>query len=148
MGRNKYEKEDSKILKIGIYLFCMMSFVSAIGYSLFPLSSSNYDNSFQNIMHVCVVTALVVILSIISLVLIAIEALKGNNKHKYLGILAIISLSLMCIGAIGSNIVSKDYFGLVERFSTYSAVLFTCVIGFYGFNLKTLKEEVKKYEKK
>ena len=130
------EKERSKILKTGIYLFTIMNFVSAIGYSLFPLSSAGYDNSFQSIMHVYVVTILVVLLSIISLILIAIGSLRGKNKHKYLGWIAIISLLLMCIGAVGSNIISKDYFGLIERFSTYSAVLFTCALGLYGFNLK------------
>ena len=26
--------------------------------------------------------------------------------------------------------------GLIERFSTYSAVLFTCVLGFYGFSIR------------
>lgn len=128
-------KNENKALRIGVYLFTIMNFVSAIGYSLFPLSSSGFDGSFQSIIHVYVVTVLVVLLSIVSLILIAIGSLKGKNKHKLLGILAIISLLLMFIGAVGSQSVPKNIFGIFERFSTYSAVVFTGILGLYGFNV-------------
>ena len=45
----------------------------------------------------------------------------------------------MFIGSIGSAVVSKSIFGIVERFSTYSAVLFTGILGIYGF--KVFKNE-------
>ena len=126
------KNESIKSLRIGIYLFTIMNFISAIGYSLFPLSSAGYDGSIQSFIHVYILTALVVILSIISLILISIGSFK--SKYKILGILAIISLVLMFIGAvIGAN-VSKEIFGLFERFSTYSAVIFTGIIGIFGFN--------------
>ena len=125
------KNEDKKSLRLGIYLFSIMNFISAIGYALFPLSSEGYDGSMQSFIHVYILTALVVILSIISLVLIAIGSFK--SKYKPLGILAIISLVLMFIGAVGSANVSKDIFGVVERFSTYSAVIFTGILGIFGF---------------
>ena len=129
------KNEKKKLFRIGIYLFSIMNFISAIGYALFPLSSSGFDGSIQSIIHVYVITTLVVLLSIISLIMIAIESLKGKNKHKLLGILAIISLFLMFIGAVGSQNVSKEIFGIFERFSTYSAVLFTGILGIYGFKV-------------
>jgi hypothetical protein len=39
----------------------------------------------------------------------------------------------MFVGAAGSANVPKEIFGLVERFSTYSAVLFTAALSLYGF---------------
>jgi multisubunit Na+/H+ antiporter MnhC subunit len=125
------KNEDKKTLRLGVYLFSIMNFISAIGYALFPLSSAGYDGSLQSFIHVYILTALVVILSIISLVLIAIGSFK--SKYKLLGISAIISLVLMFIGAVGSANVSKDIFGIVERFSTYSAVVFTGILGIFGF---------------
>ena len=110
-----------------------MNFISAVGYALFPLSSSGYDGSIQSFIHVYILTALVVLLSIISLILIAIGSFK--SKNKLLGILAIISLILMFIGAVVSANVPKEIFGVFERFSTYSAVIFTGILGIYGFML-------------
>lgn len=132
------KKEDKKTLRLGVYLFSIMNFISAIGYALFPLSSAGYDGSIQSFIHVYILTALVVILSIISLILIAIGSFK--SKYKLLGVLAIISLVLMFIGAVGSANVSKNIFGIVERFSTYSAVVFTGILGIFGFKNNTSED--------
>ncbi len=129
------KNEKSKTLKIGVYLFSIMNFISAIGYALFPLSSAGYDGTAQSFIHVYILTTLVVVLSIISLILIAIGAFKGKDKYKMLGTLAIIALVLMFIGAVGSANVSKEIFGVVERLSTYSAVVFTGILGLYGFKV-------------
>jgi len=132
------KNENKKTLRLGVYLFSIMNFISAIGYALFPLSSAGYDGSLQSFIHVYILTASVVILSIISLVLIAIGSFK--SKYKLLGVLAIISLTLMFIGAVGSANVSKDIFGIVERFSTYSAVVFTGILGIFGFKNNTSED--------
>ena len=129
------KNEKKKSLRLGVYLFSIMNFISAIGYALFPLSSSGFDGSIQSIVHVYVLTAVVVLLSIISLIIIAVGSFKGENKHKLLGILAIISLILMFIGTVGSQSASKEIFGIFERFSTYSAVIFTGILGLYGFKV-------------
>lgn len=126
------KKEEKKTFRLGVYLFTTMNFISAIGYSLFPLSSKGYDGSFQSFMHVYVITIAVVLLSIISLILISVGAFK--SKKKLLGTLSIVALLLMFFGAAGSGILPKSVFGIVERFSTYSAVVFTMVLGIYGFN--------------
>jgi hypothetical membrane protein len=126
------KKEEKKTLRLGVYLFTTMNFISAIGYSLFPLSRKGYDGSFQSFMHVYVITIAVVLLSIISLILISVGAFK--SKKKLLGTLSIVALILMFFGAAGSGILPKSVFGIVERFSTYSAVVFTAILGIYGFN--------------
>jgi len=126
-------KKERKSLKIGIGLFTIMTFISSIGYALFPLSSAGYDGSVQSFIHVYVLTILVVLLSIISLITIAVSSFKSNKK--VLGILALVCLILMFVDAVGSGNVPKDIFGIFERFSTYSAVVFTGILGIYGFNV-------------
>jgi len=123
--------EYRKSLKIGVYLFAAMHGVSAIGYSLFPLTGSGYDGSFQSFVHVYVVTILVVVLSIVSLILIAIGCFK--DKRKILGILAVAALICMFFGAVGTSALPKEIFGIVERFSTYSAVIFTGILGVFAY---------------
>ena len=127
------KNEKKKSLRLGVYLFSIMNFISAIGYSLFPLTSAGYDGSMGSFIHVYILTTLVVLLSILSLILIAIGSFKSD--YKILGILSIISLLLMFVGAIGSATVSKEIFGIIERFSTYSAVIFTGILGLYGYHI-------------
>ena len=123
--------ERKESLRLGVYLFAIMNFISAVGYALFPLSSAGYDGSPQSFVHVYILTALVVLLSIVSLVLIAVGALK--SRYRLLGVLAIFALALMFVGAVGSGSVPKEIFGIFERFSAYSAVVFTGVLGVFGF---------------
>ena len=125
------QKSKKKSFRLGVYLFAIMNFVSAIGYALFPLSSAGYDGSVQSFIHVYILTVAVVLLSIVSLILVAVGAFK--SKKKLLGSLAIVALVLMFVGAVGSGNVSKEIFGVFERFSTYSAVIFTSALGVYGF---------------
>lgn len=108
-----------------------MGFVSSIGYALFSLSSAGYDGSVQSFIHVYVLTVIVVLLSIISLITIAVGSFKSNKK--LLGTLAIIALVLMFVGAVGSQNVPKEIFGVFERFSTYSVVIFNGILGIFGF---------------
>jgi len=126
-------REEAKGIRIGVYLFTAMQFVSAIGYSLFPLTGSGYDGSLQSFVHVYILTVLVVVLSIASLVALSYCGIK--NGRKVLGIAAAIALIAMMFGAIGSQALPQDVFGLVERFSTYSAVVFTAFLGFYWYRV-------------
>ena len=47
----------------------------------------------------------------------------------------IIALALMFVGALASQIVPKEIFGIFERFSTYSVVIFNGVLGILGFKI-------------
>ena len=145
----------NKPLRVGIYLFAAMEWVSAIGYTLFPLSvGGNTGGSFQDIMHVYVVTTLVVLLSIVSLVLIMAGGYRkkpfrqvrltqnviriktdnyGGKTSRTLAVWATIALVLMAAGAVGTGVVPKEFFGIPERFSVFAAAGFNAVLGLYLF---------------
>ena len=127
------KKISTKLFRLGVYLFTIMNWISNVGYKMFPLSDSGKDIAgFQEIMHM-VTTGAVVLLSIVSLVLLIIVGCK-KKEMRGIGIWAIIALILMFVGAIGSGAVPPEYFGIFERFSTFSAVGFNAVLGVYLFN--------------
>ena len=68
-GQSIIQGQKTRRLRAGVYLFAIMEWVSAIGYRMFPLSDSGYAGAFQDVMHM-VVTALVVLLSIVAVSLI------------------------------------------------------------------------------
>lgn len=123
--------KKTRTLRIGVYLFAVMEAVSAIGYRAFPLSDSGYAGSFQDAMHM-VVTAIVVILSIVSLSLIIVAGIKSGSCRSY-GICAGVALAMMLVGALGMKIVPAAYFGVVERFSVFAATGFNAALGIHLF---------------
>ena len=129
---HKGKSPISRLFRIGIYLFTIMNWVSAVGYKMFPLTDSGKEiASFQEVMHI-VVTVLVVVLSITSLICLIIA---GFRKGGVRGIVvwAAIALMMMFIGSVGTGIVPPEYFGIVERFSVFAAVGFNAVLGWYLF---------------
>ena len=121
----------TKLLRTGVYLFAIMEWISAVGYRMFQLSDGGYAGAFQDVMHM-VVTALVVILSIVSLTIIIVAGLKSKNCRSY-GVCAGVALGMMLVGAIGMKIVPADYFGIVERFSVFAATGFNAALGIHLF---------------
>lgn len=97
--------KGSRLLRSGIYLFTAMEWISAVGFSMFPLSDSGYAGTFQDEMHI-LSTILVVLLSIVSLVMLIIAGAKR-----------------------------KEYFGVVERFSVFVAVGYNAVLGIELFRI-------------
>jgi hypothetical membrane protein len=125
-------KVSDKLFRIGIHLFTVMNWVSNVGYAMFPLADSGKEiSSFQEIMHM-VVTGAVVLLSIISLVCLIIAGFRRDGIRG-IGIWAAVALLMMMIGAIGQKAVPPQYFGIVERFSVFAAVGFNAVCGIYLF---------------
>lgn len=59
---------------------------------------------------------------------IIIAGAKDKSCRSY-GIFAAVALGMMMVGAIGMNIVPKDYFGIVERFSVFAATGYNAVLG-------------------
>lgn len=118
----------SKVLKIGVYFFTAMEWICNVGYNLFPWVSDAPVSNPQNVMHI-IVTVLVVVLSLASLILIAIGAQK--EQINSLSIWAILCLVAMLMGPIGTSLLPKAVFGLFERFSTFSGVVFNAVLGIY-----------------
>lgn len=125
-------KTGTRLFRAGVYLFTVMDWISNIGYKMFPLTDSGKNiDTFQEIMHIAV-TAAVVLLSIVSLLLIIIAGFKKAGIRS-LGVWAAVALGMMFVGAIGQAVVPKEYFGVVERFSVFAAVGFDAVLGVYLF---------------
>lgn len=123
--------KKTKLLRIGIYIFAAMEWISAVGYRMFPLSESGYAGSFQDVMHM-VITGLVVLLSIVSLVIIIIAGARNKQCRSYC-ICAAIALGMMLVGAVGMKLVPADFFGVVERFSVFAATGFNAALGLHLF---------------
>lgn len=126
----------NRTFRLGIYLYTIMNWVSSVGYTLFPLSGQGFQGTFQDIMHFYVVTIAVVLLAIIALLLI----FMGGRRHqetKLIAMLGIMALLSMFFGSIGTGIAPQAYFGLFERFSVFSVVIYTALLGLFGYTYKT-----------
>jgi len=132
------EKISTGLFRTGIYLFTVMSWISEIGYAMFPLADSGKEiASFQEVMHIAV-TAAVVLLSIASLVCLIIAGFRKGGIRG-IGSWAAVALAMMLVGAVGQQAVPPQYFGIVERFSVFAAVGFNAVCGiclFRGFSAR------------
>ena len=127
------KNQKQKSLRLGVYLFTVMNFISAIGYAFVPLHYNSNDNAtIQLYVHETVITPIVVLLSIISLIMIAVGAFK--QKQKKFAALALAALACMFIGSVFAWNVAEV--GIFERFSLYSAVIFTGILGLYCFKIK------------
>ena len=131
--------QKTKLLRTGVSLFAIMEWVSAIGYRMFPLSESGYAEAFQDVMHM-VVTAAVVVLSIVSLGIIIAAGAKDRSCRSY-GVCAAVALGMMLVGALGMKLVPAAYFGVVERFSVFAATGFNAALGIHLFCLPCAKKE-------
>ena len=125
----------TKLLRSGIYLFAVMEWISAVGYRMFSPSNSGYAGAFQDVMHMAV-TALVVLLSIVSLVIIIVAGAKSKSCRSY-GVCAAVALAMMLVGAVGMKLVPAAYFGVVERFSVFAATGFNAALGIHLFCMKS-----------
>lgn len=123
--------QKTRLLRTGVYLFAAMEWISAIGYRMFPLSDSGYAGAFQDVMHM-IVTAAVVLLSIISLSVIIAAGAKDRRCRSY-GICAGVALGMMLTGALGIQLVPAAYFGVAERFSVFAATGFNAALGLHLF---------------
>ena len=129
----------TRLLRVGIYLFAAMEWVSAVGYRMFPLSDSGYAGAFQDRMHIAA-TVVVVLLSIASLTVIIIAGAKDRGCRSY-GVCAAVALGMMLVGALSMKAVPAAYFGVVERFSVFAATGFNAALGLHLFFSKTGAEE-------
>ena len=121
-------KVDAKSLRIGIYFFAAMEWLCNVGYSCFPWVAGENASHPQNFMHL-MVTVLVVVFSLAALILIAIGAKKISMKSLHIS--AVVCLIMMLIGPMGTSLLPKSVFGIFERFSTFSAVIFNAILGLH-----------------
>lgn len=125
----------SKLLRVGVYTFAVMEWISAVGFRMFPLSDSGYAGTFQDKMHL-IITGLVVVLSIASLAVVIIAGARDKSSRSY-GVCAGIALGMMLVGALGMKLVPTEYFGIVERFSAFAATGFNAALGIHLFCMKS-----------
>jgi len=126
-----FKQKINKCVTFGAGFFCIMTIVSFLGYTFFPLSESGYAGTFQDKMHV-VVTIIVVLFTIIALILFVIGFFKTKNI-KYLGIISLCTFLLVLSGPMLMNILPKEYFGIAERISIYSLIIFTGILSFWMY---------------
>ena len=138
--------KKTRLLRGGIYLFAVMEWISAVGYRMFPLSDSGYAGAFQDVMHMAV-TAAVVLLSIISLTVIIAAGAKSRDCRSY-GVCAAAALGMMLVGAVGIKLVPPQYFGVVERFSVFAATGFNAALGIHLFRGRNAGETQNDQEEK
>jgi len=119
----------NKVIAVSSFVFCVMNTISFLGYTFFPLSEAGYAGTFQDKMHVTV-TILVVLSTIVSLVLYSVGFLR-TKEHKRLGVISIITLSILTAGAMSINIMPKEYFGLAERINVYSIIIYTGILSLW-----------------
>lgn len=120
--------KKSKVFKSGICFWAAMEWICNVGYTMFPWLKDASNTHPQNIGHL-VVTVLVVVFSLLGLILILVGAKK--EKFHSLSLWAAICLAAMLIGPVGTAFLPKAVFGLFERFSTFSAVVFNMILGIY-----------------
>ena len=64
-----------------------------------------------------------------------IVASAKSKEYRSFGVFAGIALGMMLVGALGMNIVPKEYFGVVERLSVFAAVGYNAVMGVELFRI-------------
>ena len=96
---------------------------------MFPLMDGGISGRFQDVMHL-IVTMAVVMLSITSLALIIFGGMI-QKECPSLGKWALTALILMMAGAVGTALLPHDYFGIPERFSVFASAGFPAVLGIY-----------------
>ena len=130
----------NRAVRTGVYLFALMNWVSAVGYAMFPLTQAGSPGQLQDVMHLAV-TAAVVLLTIESLVLIAEGGLR-QRACPALGRWALAALCLMIAGAVGTGVLPRAYFGIPERFSVFACAGFTAVLGIFESRRWEKREDI------
>jgi len=126
-----FKQKINRCVTFGAGFFCVMTIVSFLGYTFFPLSESGYAGTFQDKMHM-VVTIIVVLFTIIALISFIIGFFK-TEKLKYFAIISLCTFLLLLTGSMLMNILPKEYFGIAERINVYSIVIFTGVLSFWMY---------------
>jgi len=135
-----FKQKINRYVTFGAGFFCIMTIVSFFGYTFFPLSESGYAGTFQDIMHMAVTVA-VVLLTIISLILFMLGFFRTQNM-KYLGVISLCTFLLLLTGAMLLNIFPKELFGIAERINVYSIVIYTGILSLWMYKfIKKNKDE-------
>ncbi|KZX10168.1 DUF998 domain-containing protein [Methanobrevibacter curvatus] len=126
-----FKGKINRIVTSASFVFAIMTIISFLGYTFFPLSESGYAGSFQDQMHI-LVTVFVVIFTIATLILFFVGFFK-TKEYKYFGIISLVILILLFVGAMLMNILPNEYLGIAERINVYSIVIFTGLLSLWMY---------------
>ena len=126
-----FKQKINIIVTFGAGLLSIMTIVSFLGYTFFPLSESGYAGTFQDKMHI-LVTIAVVFLTVIALILFIIGFFRAENL-KYLGMLSLITFLLLLVGVVLMRNLPKEYFGIAERINVYSIVMYIGILSLWMY---------------
>lgn len=112
-------KRVNRLQYSGVIVYAAMNAVSAVGYTLFPLTDAGLPDGFQNVMHI-VVTVIVVAASVVSLVLMGVG-----------GLLKCGGMGGVCAYAGGRGRLGRCAKGCVRRFRALLNVLCGSVYGVF-----------------
>lgn len=117
-------KKHRTLLRTGFLVFFVMELASGVGYNLFPLTANETQLNFQNSMHI-IVTAVVVVTTILSAFLIGLGYLR-QEKAKRIGTFVLIMAILITVfGSLNSLGMAWHVLGLTERLCIYSLQIMT-----------------------
>ena len=68
-----------------------------------------------------------------------------DKRYRSLAVWTTVALLMMFAGAIGTNNVPKEFFGIPERFSVFAATGFNAVLGVYLFLASTIKNSNERF---
>ena len=121
----------------GTIFMVVLFTVSFLGYMLFPLDGDGASMNFQNVMHI-VVTAIVVLSTILSLFLLGIGLLRYPTQKKLSTMLLVATGVIVASGAsIGIVLANQlDILGIVERINIYTLQIVIAVLSIHYYRYK------------
>lgn len=137
-------KNYSKITSWGYFTFLVMSLVSFVGYTLFPLSPDKFALNFQNIMHM-VVTVVVMLSTIIAIFLLGIG--YKRDKLFFLSKISLLVVILIIVFGVFNAIfvaLGFDIFGLTQRLVIFTLHFFIFFLSFI-YTFKSTKYSIYTY---
>ena len=116
----------------GLILKTLAEVLSTVGYTLFPLSNTAWENSFQNTMHYTI-TGIIVFSYIICSVLLARGLYKFGKHPKMARFLIIFSIVFILSGflTVVAAQALPDYVGLIERINLYSLMTLNVMLALW-----------------
>ncbi len=125
----------NRLFYTGIVLKAIAEVLSTVGYKLFPLTDTDWSNSFQNNMHYAITG--VIVLSYIVLALLLTIGLAKTRKYptmtRFMGLFSIVFIASGFLTVIVANFFPA-YAGLVERINLYSLMISNIGLAFWVFN--------------
>lgn len=130
-----------KTARFGSILLVLMHFTSLFGYALFPLEDNGAVLNLNNMMHLAV-TAAIVILTIAFFIAIGLGLLKTNHFKAIGGFTWLCGLVIFSTGIATPFVMSEGLpvVGLVERINIFTLQLWVFVLSIFLYKIRLPKK--------